>query len=266
MEFPLKAPLPAMLAYRPMRLYSELAPWFHLVTAPESYKAEADHIVRLVEASCEGRAETLLELGSGGGCMASHLKTRFTCTLSDVSAEMLQINRELNPECEHILGDMRTLRLGHAFDVVLAHDAIGYMTTEEDLGAAILTLAEHLRPGGVAILVPDAVSETFAPGTRHGGHDRADGRGVRYLEWTHPAATGATSFEVDYAFLIRDPGAATRAELDRHEVGLFPRDSWLRLIRAAGLEPLEPKVEDPHEGEHVVFIVRSPLPEPAAVD
>ena len=37
---------------------------------------------------------------------------------------MLAINQATNPECEHIVGDMRTLDLGRQFDVVLIHDAI----------------------------------------------------------------------------------------------------------------------------------------------
>ncbi len=68
-----------------MRLYAELADWFHLLTHPSDYEEEANHIVRVVDAAFVGEARTLLELGSGGGNNASHLKARFTCTLTDVS-------------------------------------------------------------------------------------------------------------------------------------------------------------------------------------
>jgi ubiquinone/menaquinone biosynthesis C-methylase UbiE len=124
-----------------MRLYADLAPWFHLLTHPSDYESEALHIERRVEAAVEGSAKTLLELGSGGGNNALHLKRRFACTLTDVSPEMLALSRSLNPECEHIEGDMRSLRLGAIFDVVLAQDALMHMTTEQDLGAAIETAA-----------------------------------------------------------------------------------------------------------------------------
>ena len=115
-----------------MRLYGDLAPWFHLLTAPEDYAVEAARYERLILESLP-EAETLLELGSGGGNNASHLKRRFACTLSDLSPQMLTLSRELNPECEHVLGDMRTLRLGRTFDAVFVHDAVAYMTTESDL-------------------------------------------------------------------------------------------------------------------------------------
>ncbi len=143
-----------------MRIYGDLAPWFHLLTAPEDYAAEAERYrASILEAVPDAR--TLLELGSGGGNNASHLRAHFTCTLSDLSPQMLTLSRELNPECEHVLGDMRTLRLGRTFDAVFVHDAVMYLTTEDDLRACMVTAFAHTRPGGVALFVPDCTRETF---------------------------------------------------------------------------------------------------------
>jgi ubiquinone/menaquinone biosynthesis C-methylase UbiE len=83
-----------------VKLYFELAPWFHLLTHPNDYAEEADFTERLIDAAIDGEAKTLLELGSGGGNNASYLKRRFECTLTDLSAEMLELSRSLNPECE----------------------------------------------------------------------------------------------------------------------------------------------------------------------
>jgi hypothetical protein len=41
---------------------------------------------------------------------------------------MLEISKSLNPDCEHIVSDMRALRLNRQFDVVFVHDAVEYMT------------------------------------------------------------------------------------------------------------------------------------------
>jgi len=153
---------------------------------------------------------------------------------------------------------MRTLRLGRTFDVVFAHDALSYLTTEDDLGAAIETAAAHTRPGGVVLLVPDATTEMFAPGTDTGGHDGEDGRSLRFLEWTHDLEPGATSYVVDYAILVRMPDGATRVVHDVHELGLFPEETWLRLLRGAGLEPLELPVENPFAAEQAAFVARRP--------
>jgi len=242
-----------------MRMYSDLAPWFHLVTHPSDYAEEADFVCRVVDGTIEGEASTLLELGSGGGNNASHLKARFACTLTDVSPEMLALSRTLNPECEHLVGDMRTLRLGRTFDVVFGHDALSYLTTEDDLRAALETAAAHLRPGGVVVLTPDATTEIFTPGTDHGGHDGEGGRSARYLEWTHPPdPPEATSYVVDYALVVREPGGDARAVHDRHVLGLFPEDTWRRLLVEAGLEPLELPLPNPFADEQAAFVARRP--------
>jgi hypothetical protein len=54
-----------------VKLYAELAPWFHLLTHPDDYAEEADFTERLIDAAIDGEAKTLLELGSGGGNNAS---------------------------------------------------------------------------------------------------------------------------------------------------------------------------------------------------
>lgn len=239
-----------------VRIYSDLAPWFHLLTHPSDYEMEAAFYTRVIEAASDGNAKTLLELGSGGGNNASHMKSRFECTLTDLSADMLELSRTINPECEHVQGDMRTLRLGRTFDAVFVHDAVSYLTTETDLRGAFETAAAHLRPGGVALFVPDAVRETFEPGTRHGGHDGSDGRGLRYLEWTTDAEPSDTTYDMDFVILLREPGRELRVEHDHHTCGLFPRQTWLRLLSNAGLDPIVVDVDDPHPGEYVVFVAR----------
>ena len=237
-------------------MYSDLAPWFHLLTHPTDYEDEAAFVSRVVDDVGDGDSRTLLELGSGGGNNASHLKQRFECTLTDISPEMLALSETLNPECEHLEGDMRTLRLGRTFDVVFIHDAISYLTTENDLRAALETAAVHVRPGGVVILTPDATTEIFKPQTDHGGHDGEDGRSLRYLEWTQPAS--ASTYDVDYLIIARGPGDELRVVHDRHTLGLFPRATWERLIADVGLELVDTTADNPYELEQAAFVGRRP--------
>ncbi len=214
-------------------LYGELAAWFHLLTAPHEYDEEAATYLRAMKLGLRsGTLHTLLELGCGGGNNASHLKRELACTLTDVSSPMLDLSLELNPDCEHVLGDMRTMRLGRTFDAVLVHDAICYMTTEDDLRRAIETAFVHTREGGIAVFAPDFVRETFKPMTTCGGND-GEGRGMRYLEWCWDPDPFDSTYLVDYAYLLRE-GTSTRVVHDRHVEGLFPRDTWLGLLKGAG--------------------------------
>jgi trans-aconitate methyltransferase len=52
----------------------------------------------------------VLELGSGGGHNAFHLKARYAMTLVDLSEDVLTVSRRLNPKCDHHRGDMRGSR------------------------------------------------------------------------------------------------------------------------------------------------------------
>ena len=105
----------------------------------------------------------VLELGSGGGNNASHMKHAFAMTLVEPADGMREISRKLNPECTHLPDEMRYVRLGRTFDAVFVHDAVMYMTTEDDLHAALETVAAHLAPGGVSLVALDATTETRSP-------------------------------------------------------------------------------------------------------
>src|SRR5688500_10587196 len=152
-----------------MKLYDELASWWPLLSAPVDYAEEAEFYRKTLIAACERPPRTVLELGSGGGNNASHLKHHFRMGLVDRSEGMLAVSRNLNPECEHFQGDMRDVRLGRLFDAVFVHDAVSYMTTEHDVRRAIQTAFVHCSPGGAAVFVPDNVRENFRASTDHGG-------------------------------------------------------------------------------------------------
>jgi SAM-dependent methyltransferase len=240
-------------------MYRELAPWWPLLSAPAAYAEEAEIYRGLLAEAGERAPATVLELGSGGGSNAFHLKADFELTLVDLSDGMLEVSRALNPECEHVQGDMRTVRLGRVFDAVFVHDAVNYMTSEEELRQAVETAAVHCRPGGVALFAPDHLRENFRTGTDYGGHD-GDGRAARFLEWTWDPDPLDTTYTVDYAYLLREADGSVRVEHDRHVEGLFPRATWLGLLEEAGFQaravPVEHSELEP--GTYELFVATRP--------
>jgi trans-aconitate methyltransferase len=216
-------------------LYEDLAAWWPLLSPPTEYEGEAADLLPRLGVAVDAPPATLLELGAGGGSLASHLKRHFRLTLTDKAPAMLAVSRELNPECEHLVGDMRSLRLERHFDAVLIHDAITYATDPTAVQATLHTAAIHCRAGGTVAVLPDYVRETFAPKTDHGGHDAADGRGLRYLEWTWDPDPADDRYTVDYAFLLRAADGSVTVEHDRHVEGLFARARWLQWLAEAGL-------------------------------
>ena len=67
------------------KLYGELAPWFHLLSSPPDYAEEAEFARGLIQEASATPPGNVLELGSGGGNNASHLKAYFKMTLVDLS-------------------------------------------------------------------------------------------------------------------------------------------------------------------------------------
>jgi SAM-dependent methyltransferase len=217
--------------------YGDLAPWWPLISPVEDYRDEALYFLSLLGEQKPGLPKrSLLELGCGGGHIASYFAADFDMTLVDLSSSMLDVSKQLNPVANHVCGDMRTVRLNREFDVLFIHDAIDYMTTEGDLQSALITAFVHLKPGGTALFVPDDTREIFEPGDDTGGSDGPDGRAVRFLEWTIDPDPTDTVVRTDYLFLLRHADGNTQTATETHHLGLFPRETWLRILVDVGFQ------------------------------
>lgn len=237
------------------RVYTDLAQWWPLISPPGEYAEEAAYLGRVFGSAATPMRE-VLDLGSGGGGVAMHLKDRLALTLVDASDAMLDVSRRLNPECEHISGDMRTIRLGRTFDAVLVHDAIGYMTCADDLRQVIETAFAHCRPGGVAAFVPDHVADAFKEVNGGGGGSDGTGRQASFREWTWDPDPGDDWVRAEYEFVLRSADGAVQVVRETHRLGAFRRATWFRLLADAGFEAITS--EDPGELRGYLFLGRRP--------
>jgi SAM-dependent methyltransferase len=97
-------------------------------------------------------ASTVLELACGTGSILAQLKGDYEVTGVDLSPEMLELARQKLPDVELHLGDMRSIRLGRAFDAVLClYDAVNHLPDLADWERVFDTAVAHLRPGGVFV-------------------------------------------------------------------------------------------------------------------
>ena len=236
------------------RVYGDLAEWWPLISPPEEYADEGAHLAALFD-SATPPVRGVLDLGSGGGHVACHLKQRLTLTLVDLSEEMLSVSRQLNPECEHVRGDMRTIRLGRRFDAVLVHDAIDYMTSEDDLRQVIETAFAHTRPGGLAVFVPDHIADTFRAGRGGGGGGDGTGRQATFRERTWDPDPADDWVQAEYEFVLRAADGTVQVVREEHRLGAFGRAAWLRLLKDAGFEAGEGRAR---RVRGHLFIGRSP--------
>jgi len=218
------------------RLYQDLAAWWPLISPPQEYAEEAAYLAAVLR-SARIQVREVLDLGSGGGHMAVHLKASMALTLVDLSEQMLSVSRRLNPECAHRQGDMRTARLGRTFDAVLVHDAVDYITSEADLRQVIETAFAHCRPGGIAVFVPDYTAEGFRAASGRGGSSDPAGRQASFREWTWDPDPADTWVQSDYEFVLRAADGTVQVVREKHRLGAFSRDAWLSLLAEAGFDP-----------------------------
>jgi SAM-dependent methyltransferase len=214
-------------------LYAELAGWWPVISPPGQYAGDAAAVTAAFSTASVPVSD-VLDLGSGGGHVAAHLKDRFALTLVDISAQMLAVSAQLNPECVHVQGDMRTIRLGRQFDAVLVHDAVDYVTRRPDLRLVIETAFAHCRPGGVAVFVPDHTAETFAPGTGAGGGSDATGRQAAFQERISDPDPADDWILAEYEFTLCDAEHTVRVVRESHRLGAFPLETWLAQLTGAG--------------------------------
>jgi SAM-dependent methyltransferase len=138
----------------PMSVFETYAKYYDLLYREKDYAGEAAYVHKLIQRDFPG-ARSVLELGSGTGKHAVMLAERaYDVSGVDRSAEMVALARArgLALESSRVMfsqGDVRSVRLGRTFDVVVSlFHVMSYQTTNEDLAAAMATAATHLALGG----------------------------------------------------------------------------------------------------------------------
>ena len=135
----------ASLLYRKPALYAELTDG----AAPDT----AAVIVDLADRYAPPHARAVLDLGCGTGAVLEHVLRRYVVGVGvDVLPGMVAAAaRHLGVDAR--CGDMRTVRLGRRFDIVLCvGNALSYLSEPGDITATFTTFAAHSAPGAVLIL------------------------------------------------------------------------------------------------------------------
>lgn len=138
-----------------MSVFNEYARYYDLLYRDKDYAGEAEYVHGLIQAHAPD-AKCILNLGCGSGrhdrCLS---ELGYTVTGVDLSEEMLSAARDAaadNESLEYVQGDVRTVRLGHSFDVVISlFHVMSYQVSNDDLLAAFATAHSHLKPGGTFI-------------------------------------------------------------------------------------------------------------------
>jgi SAM-dependent methyltransferase len=131
---------------------------YDLFYADKPYAAEAAWVDGVLREFVAPAPVRLLELACGTGRHAVELSRRgYRVTATDYSADMIAQARRKSGDAaspiEFLVADMRSLDLGKGgFDAAIClFDAIGYVQTNEAIGAVLSGVRRHLRPGGAFV-------------------------------------------------------------------------------------------------------------------
>lgn len=226
------------------RPYSDLAWIESIITSPDDYVEETESFVKAIKGNSKIEARTLLHLGCGAGGNDYTFKRYFKVTGVDISKDMLEIARNLNPEVTYVCGDMRKIELKECFDTVVIPDSIGHMTTVGDLRKAIITASDHLKPGGVLLIVAH-ISEEFRENNFVYTGSQGDIE-VTVFENNYVLKPAQTTYEATVVYLIR-----RRGKLEIHSdwctIGIFPLATWLSLLKDVGLDVNQIRIEHSYD-------------------
>ena len=132
---------------------------YDLFYAGKPYGEEAAFVARLLGSMGVSPPARLLELACGTGRHARELeKLGFSLVATDNSADMLACARQAaagsKSQVRFREADMQTLDLGgETFDAAIClFDSIGYLQTNEAIGAALSATRRHLRKDGLLVL------------------------------------------------------------------------------------------------------------------
>jgi ubiquinone/menaquinone biosynthesis C-methylase UbiE len=215
-------------------LHNQLARYYDRVYSFKDYLDESVRLQNLIIKYLETGGNSLLDVACGTGLHLKHLKDDFSCTGVDISKNILKIAKKNVKEVTFKEADMKTLRLGKQFNVIICLlSSIGYVKTVASLEKTIQNFSKHLKKGGLALIEPSHTKSAYVNGEpRITVYNGKDAKIARVNVTKIRQATAVLNMHM----LIAERGKDAKYFVDRHELGLFGINNTLRIMQAAGLK------------------------------
>jgi len=214
--------------------YEELAKYYDLFYESKDYAKEARTLRNLITRHKRSPGNTLLDVACGTGKHIRHLRRWFDCVGVDASEQMLEQARRNAKGIEFLQSDMTSFDLKQRFDVVLClFGSIGYVRTSRKLAQTLRNFANHLRDGGVMLIEPWFTKSSWKVGSVHLRTISTDDLKIARIGFS--GLRGTTSV-LDERILVAKRASGISYYRDPQEMGLFEKDEFLRIMRAARLD------------------------------
>lgn len=164
-------------------------------------------------------ARSLLDFGCGTGRDLEQLARHFDCIGVDLQPRLTDYARRTRPELDVRVGDMRTVRLGHATDVLTClGNSLAYLHDNRDIQAAFETFAEHAHADTLLILC-SPVAAIERPGPQQASVETSLGTATVTITYEWDLRTQINTMRRHWVF---DSGEETRDTIRRRVLG--PRE------------------------------------------
>ncbi|HWA74547.1 MAG TPA: class I SAM-dependent methyltransferase [Polyangiaceae bacterium] len=233
-----------------MSVFGSYSRYYDLLYRDKDYVSEAGYVRGLIQ-QYRPSAASLLDLGCGTGRHALLLaEMGYQVSGVDLSEEMLaSANERLRQRAaeptqsawtppQFVHGDIRSVRLGSQFDVVVSlFHVMSYQTRNEDLAAALATIREHLKPGGLFVFDcwygPAVLSDKPQVRVR-----RLEDDAISVTRCAEPVIhANENVVDVNYHVFIRDKATQQMDELkETHRMRYLFAPEVQLLLDAAGLK------------------------------
>jgi len=228
-------------------MFSETARYYDSCYHWLDYAKSTANLRALIEPRTDGRR--LLDVACGTGKHLEQFRAAgYEVEGLDLDPVLLGIARE-RIDCPLHEADMCDFHLGRTFDVITNNfSSIGYVRTTERLDEAIARIAEHLAPGGVALVEPWFRKGVFSVGSVH--MLTVDEPELKIARMNRSEVDGDLSI-IDFHYVIGTPDEGVRFARERHELAMFSVEDFARAAGKAGLAHEHFENEDFRRGLHV---------------
>jgi len=211
------------------------AKYYDIIYSGKDYKKESEKVRAIIRKYCTSGGTELLDVACGTGNHIAYLAKHYRITGTDISKTMLAIARKKYPHVKFAAGDMRSFDLKKKFDaVVCLFSSVGYMKTPGNLEKAIGNFSRHLKPGGVMIIEAFVDPKAYRTGSLHA--IVADKPGMKLVRAGVSGRRGNIAL-LDFHFLVVTSRGVSYFK-SRHDLGLFSKPLFMRLMRKSGMRAL----------------------------
>jgi ubiquinone/menaquinone biosynthesis C-methylase UbiE len=214
-------------------MYTRSVQFYDAIHHFKDYSAASGQLQNLLQRQ-HSTAKTLLDVACGTGKHLEYLRNYYQVEGIDVNPDMLKIARQRCPEVPFHPASMVDFCLESNFDVITClFSSIAYVKTRENLEKTLYSMVHHLRPGGVVVIEPFFSPKNYWTGTVTANFVDEPDLKIAWMYISNPPQDRVAVLDIHY--LVGTPDSVDRFE-ERHELGLFTHEEYLKAFRGAGLE------------------------------